>query len=99
MVRVHYFAVMVTGMDFLKLCFLWVSRRYLRKALAKEKWEKNVNNFFIAVLLHYYDLNYLNSTKSQLSNQKLGIVLKVTLIQNSKIYNVTKFQVSIFKND
>ena len=32
--------------------------------------------FFIAVLLHFYDLKYLNLTKSRLSNQKSGIVLK-----------------------
>jgi len=34
-----------------------------------------------------------------LSNQKAGMVPEVTLIQNSKINIVTKFQVSIFKND
>ena len=37
--------------------------------------------FFIAVLLHFYDLNDLNSTKSRLSNQKSGMVPKVTLNQ------------------
>ena len=41
----HYFAVMVTGMDF-------------------------------------YDLNYLISTKSRLSNQKSGKMPEVILIQN-----------------
>ena len=40
--RVDYFAVMVTGMPFLKFFF--------------------------------YDLNYLNSTKKRLSNQKSGMV-------------------------
>ena len=45
--------------------------------------------FFTTVLLHFHDLNYLNSTKSQLSNQ----------MSNQKMYIVTKFQVSIFKND
>ena len=60
--------------------------------------KKSVNDFFIAVLLHFYDLNYLNSTKSRLSNQKSGIVPKVTLIPNVSINIVTKFQVSIFKN-
>ena len=59
---------------------------------------KSANDFFIAVLLHFYDLKHLNLTKSRLSNQKSGIVLEVTLIQNSKINIVTKFQVSIFKN-
>ena len=53
------------------------------------------NDYFIAVLLHFYDLKYLNLTKSRLSNQKSGMVSKVTLIQNSKINIVTKFQVSI----
>ena len=57
---------------------------YLRiKSLYKrEKYKKSVNDFFIAVLLHFYDLNYLNLTKSQLSNQKSGLVPKVTLIPN-----------------
>ena len=45
------------------------------------------------MLITFYDLKYLNLTKSQLSNQKSGIVLKVTLIQNSKINTVAKFQV------
>ena len=54
---------------------------------------------FIAVLLHFYGLNYLNSTKSRLSNQKSGMVHEVTLILNVSINIVTKFQVSIFKND
>ena len=61
--------------------------------------KKNANDFFIAVLLHFYDLKYLNLTKSQLSNQKSGMVLKLTLILNSKMNIVTKFQVSISKND
>ena len=60
--------------------------------------KKSANDFFIAVLLHFYDLIYLNLTKSRLFNQKSG-VLEVTLFQNSKINIVTKFQVSIFKND
>ena len=49
MVRVHYFAVMVSGMQFLKL-YWWISSIYLRKALTKEKREeKDVNDLFIAV--------------------------------------------------
>ena len=81
-----------------KILFLWISSRYLRKALIKEKREeKNVNDFFIAVLLHFHDLNYLILTKSRLSNQKLDMVPEVTLIQNSKMDIVTKFQVYIFK--
>ena len=64
--------------------------------LQKKKERKKVNDFFIAVLLHFYDLN---STKSRLSNQKSGMVPEVTLIQNSKMDIVIKFQVSIFKND
>ena len=42
--------------------------------------------------------NYINSTKSRLSNKKSGMLPEVTLIQNLKIDIVTKFQVSIFKN-
>ena len=73
-----------------------ISSRISKKSIYKRK--KNFNNLFIAVLLHFYDLNNLNSIKSWL-HQKLGMVPKVTLIQNSKMYIITKFQVSIFKND
>ena len=45
-------------------------------------------------LSHFYNLNYLNSTKSCLSNKKLGMVPEVTLIQNLKMDIVIKFQVS-----
>jgi hypothetical protein len=47
-------------------------------------------------LLLFY---YIFMKKSRLSNKKSGMVPEVTLIQNSKINIVTKFQVSIFKND
>ena len=40
--------------------------------MKENREEKNVNDFFIAVLLHFYDLNYLNSTKSRLSSKKIG---------------------------
>ena len=53
----------------------------------------------MTVLLHFYDLNYLNLTKSRLSNQKTGMVPEVTLIPNVSMNIVTKFKVSIFKND
>ena len=53
--------------------------------------EKNI----IAVLLLFYDLKYINSTKKQFSNQKSGMVFKVTFVLNLKINIVTKFQVSI----
>ena len=55
LVRVHYFAVMVTGMQFLQFFFYESQVEYLIKALIKER--KNVNDFFIAVLLYLYDLN------------------------------------------
>ena len=42
--------------------------------------EKSAKDFFIAVLLHFYDLKYLNLTKTRLSNQKSGMVLEITLI-------------------
>ena len=62
MVRVNYFDVMVTGMQFLKFFFYEYQLEYLRKAFTKErKRKKIVNDFFIAVLFHFYDLNYLNS--------------------------------------
>ena len=47
---------------------------------------------FFAVLLQFYDLKYLNLTKSRLSNKKSGMVLQVTLILNSKINIDTKFE-------
>ena len=54
---------------------------------------------FILLFFYIYDLKHLNLTKSRLSNQKSGMVPEVTLIQNSKMNIVTKFQVYIFKND
>ena len=92
MIRVHYSAVMVAGMQSFKKNYE-SQVEYLRKAFTKEK---NLNDFFIAVLLHFYDQNYQNSTKSRLSNKKLDMVPEVTLIQCSKMDIVTKFQVSIF---
>ena len=74
----------------------------LRKAFTKEKkQEKNANDLNYCFFLLFYNLNYLNSTKfnSRLSNQKTGLVLEVTLILNSKMNIVTKFQVPIFEND
>ena len=47
-----------------------------------------------AVLLFFFDLIYLNLTKSQLSNKKLGMVPEVTLILNTEHCH----QVSIIKN-
>ena len=63
---------------------------YLRKAFTKENFFKKVLMNFIAVLLHFYGLNYLNLTKSWLSNQRRiswlcglrGIGLKVIGIKN-----------------
>ena len=93
MVRVHYFAVMVTGMYFLKFYFYESQEDIPEKHLQKKKdKKKNVNGFFIAVLLHFYDLN---STKSRLSNQKSGMVLEVTLILIKSYFKY----VSIFKTD
>ena len=58
-----------------------------------------MENSLMSFLLYFYDLNYLNLTKSKLSNQKSGLVPEVTLIPNVLMNIVTKFQVSIFKND
>ena len=100
MVILHYFAVMVTVLQFCQF-FLWISSKITKKIYFQNKKikKKSANDIFLAVLLHFYDLEYLNLTKSRLSNQKSGMVPEVTLIQNSKINIVTKFQVSIFKND
>ena len=78
--------------ELFKIIFLWISSRYLRKALTNEKREeKNVNDFFIAVVLHFYDLNYLNSIKNRSSNKKSGMVPEVILIQNSNMDIINKF--------
>jgi hypothetical protein len=72
--------------------FLWISSKITKKSIYKrKKKKKSVNDFFIDVLLHFYDLKYLNSTKSRLSNQKSGMGHKVTLSLNSKMNIVTKF--------
>ena len=63
MVGVHYFAI-------LKILFYESQVEYLRKAFTKKRKKEIVNDIFIAVLLRLYDLNYLISTKSRLSNQK-----------------------------
>ena len=55
----------------------------------------SANDLYIAVLLHFYEIKYLNSKKSQMSKQKAGMVLEVTLVLNSKMNIVTKFQVPI----
>ena len=86
-----YIAVMVTGINFK---IIWISSRIYKKRIYKKK----INYFFIAVLLHFYDINYQNSTKSRMSNQKSGMVPDVTLIHNSKMDIITKFKVFIFKN-
>ena len=57
------------------------SHGYQPKIYAWKKRKKRTNDFFIAVLLLFYDLN---STKSRLSNQKSGKKPEVTLIQNLK---------------
>ena len=69
------------------LLFNSLISRITKKIIYKgKKFKKRANDFFIAVLLHFYDLKYLNLTKSWLSNQKSGMVLKVTLIQISSLY-------------
>ena len=91
---------MVTIMQFLQF-FLWISSKITKIIIykIKNKIKKGGNDFFIAVLLHFYDPKYLNLTKNRLSNQKSGMVFEETLIQYSKMDIVTKFQVSIFKNN
>ena len=61
------------------ILFLGISSRITKKKIYKrKKLKKSANDFFIAVLLHFYDLKYLNLTKSRLSNQKMGMGIKVT---------------------
>ena len=62
------------------------------KSIYKRKKErKSANDSFIAVLLLFYDLKYINSTKNRFYNKKSGMVPKVTLIPNLKINIVAKF--------
>ena len=68
MLRVHYFNVIFTGMHFLKSYFYEFQVNIKEKHLQKKKVRKNFNAFFIAALLHFYDLDL---TKSQLSNKIL----------------------------
>jgi hypothetical protein len=55
LVRVHSFALIVTGMQFLKSSFMDLKKKSIYK---RKKKEKKFNDFFIAVLLHYYDLKF-----------------------------------------
>ena len=72
MVRIHYFAVMVTVMQFLQI-FLWISSRRTKKSIYKRKKEyKSANEPFIAVLKKWF------------SNKKLVTRPEVTLIPNFK---------------
>ena len=100
MVRIHYFFVMVTVMQFSQFFFYESQLKELRKAFKKEK--KNFKLLLTFLLLFYYffyDLKYINSPKKRFSNKKSGIVPKVTMILNLLMNIVTKFQVFIFKND
>ena len=80
-------------MQFLQFFFMNLTKKIIYKS---KKGKKSVNDFFIAILLHFYDLIYLNLAKKRLSNQISGLVLEVTLILNLKINIVTKFQLPIF---
>ena len=62
MVRIHYFAVMVTVMQF--------SQFFLMDLLQKKKEHKSADDSFIAILIPSYDLKYINSTtKKRFSNK------------------------------
>ena len=58
LVRVHYFNVMDTVMQFLQFFFYKTHVEYLRKHLQKKK---SANDFFIAVLFHFYNINLTKS--------------------------------------
>ena len=99
-IKTLLFCFNVSSNAILQFFFLWISSRKTKKIIYKRKtFKTSANDFFIAVLLHFYDLKNLNLTKSQLSNKKSGMVLEVTKLLNSKINIIAKFQVSIFKND
>jgi hypothetical protein len=61
---------MVTVMQFSQLFF---SSRRTKKSIYKRKKEhKSANDSFIAVLLLFDDLKYINSIKNRFSKKKLG---------------------------
>ena len=59
-------------MKFLKFISMNLKYNIYEKHLQKKKNKTNVNNFFIAVLLHFYDLNYLHKF-----NKKLVVYSKI----------------------
>ena len=61
---------MVTVIQFLQFFFYESQVEQLRKSITKEKLKKIANDFFIAVLLHFYDLKYQNLTKKRLSKNQ-----------------------------
>ena len=81
------------------IIFFYISSKYLKKAKEnRENREKNVNDFFYYCLLHFYELNYLNLTKSLLSNQKTGMVPEVILIQKLALtLNLKSLFLCVFK--
>ena len=66
--------------------------KYFRVKISIYKRKQCSNIFFNAVLLLFYDLKYLNSTKSRLSNQNSCMGPEVTLFPISKIKIVTKLR-------
>ena len=66
-------------MQFLQFFFSESQVIDIRKHLQKEKWKKNANDYFIAVLLLFYGLKYLILTKNRFFNEKSGIVPEVKL--------------------
>ena len=77
---------------------IFTSRRTKKSIYKRKKEHKSANDPFIADLLLFYELIYINSIKNRFSNKKLGIVLEVTLIPNLEINIVSKFQASVLKN-
>ena len=65
--RVHCFAVMVTGMHFF-LSLFFFSSKISKKNIYKRK---NVLMTFFCCFINFYDPKYLNSTKKWLSNKKI----------------------------
>ena len=72
---------MVTGIQSLQFFFYESEVEYMSKAFIK----KSVDDILIAVILYFYDLN---STKSRLSNRKLGMVIKSFFNQGLQFYFV-----------
>ena len=71
MVYIHYFDVMVSHAIFKKI--LWISSKISKEIIYKIKEiQKSNNDFFNAVLLHFYGLKITKFNKNLVVQSKFG---------------------------